>query len=114
MGVPIGFGVDGDKVDESFTRVSKCLGMKFEPCAVHAVFIAPNSSLSVPDPVTGKQEQIFPCNDTRANAKFCTGANQWPASIILTPDMHMLDWEVARMLTRDDPNKDPKQCWKYK
>jgi hypothetical protein len=109
LGVPIGPGVDGKKVDEAFTSVARCLGVKFHACAVHAVLIAPDWFV-----VPGVEEQVFPCADPRPGAsKLCTGVNQQPATIFLTPDMHMLRWEVERMLLGDDPNKDGgRECWR--
>lgn len=106
-GVPIGPGVDGKIVDATFEQISSCLGIRFEPCAVHAVMIAPDWSV-----YPGTTTQVFPCNDPRPGAtKLCTGANQWPGTIIITPNYYALPWEIARMLLRGDPNLDPKKCW---
>jgi hypothetical protein len=103
LGVPIGPGVDGPAVDAAFLSVSACLGQVFHPCAVHAVFIAPDWFTA-----PGTEAQVFPCK----RGELCTGANQWPATVVMTPDMHALTWEVERMLLRDDPDKDGnRRCW---
>lgn len=111
LGVPIGPGVDGRRVDEAFTSVARCLGITFHACAVHAVLIAPDWFVA-----PGVEEQVFPCVEHPAYggmSSLCTGVNQQPATIFLTPDMHMLRWEVERMLFRDDPNKDGgRDCWR--
>jgi hypothetical protein len=108
MGIPIGPGVDGAKVDAAFKTVSKCLGVEFNPCGVHAVIIAPDW-FAVP----GSEEQVFPCElPAVVNGGLCIGANQYPATIVLTPDMKAMAWEAERMLLKDDPNKDGgRNCW---
>lgn len=106
LGIPIGPGIEGAKIDKAFIEVSECLGMKFNSCGVHAVFIAPNYITMMDEEGT----QVFPCKDPISG--LCTGVNQYPATIILTPDMKSLKWEVERMLLKDDPNKDGgKNCW---
>jgi hypothetical protein len=104
--VPIGPGVDGAKVDASFTKVAKCMGVKFHPCGVKAVLIAPDWFVA-----PGTERQVFPCKYPDPNVKLCTGVNQWPAIVYITPDMYAMDWEANRMLLRDDPSNDPRRCW---
>lgn len=120
-GVPIGPGVDGYKVDAAFDSVAKCLGITWQACGVRAVRVAPDTSN---DQWTGASR--FPCALTRQTAPlhspltlytappeqfYCTGVNQWPATIYITPNHQALTWEVERMLTRDTPANDPKKCW---
>lgn len=116
-GVPIGPGVDGARVDAAFDAVSKCLGMKWYACGVRAVMVAPDWAQESAS-YTGAT-QAFPCTGPLETGgkwvqatQLCSGVNQWPATIWITPDHHALKWEVERMLIRDTPSKDGgKNCW---
>ncbi len=110
-GVSIGPGVDGTKVDLTFQTVAKCLGRQHYACAVHAVFIAPDWTEAYDN--LGDLRQVFPCKHPKSNiSQLCTGATQWPSTIVITPDHHALGWEVERLLLMDDPTNDGgRNCW---
>lgn len=98
LGIPVGPGVDEARVDREFDAVAACLGIMFHACGVHAVLIAPVWGLR--KNVFGDLEQVFPCG---SKSGYCSGVNQYPSTIVLTPDLHALRWEIVRMLTGENP-----------
>lgn len=99
-GVPIGPGVNGALVDQTFKEVAACLHVPFHACAVHAVMIAP--VVVQKENVFHQMEEVFPC---AVDTRFCPGVNQYPATIIITPDHHALRWEIERLLGRTVPHR---------
>lgn len=97
-GIAVGPGVDGEEVDRLTGEVEACMGVRVHECAIHAVMLAPDWFVS-PDP---SHTQVFPCRDTPPE-NLCHGVNQWPATIIITPDLHAYKWELVRLLTRTTP-----------
>lgn len=100
LGIAIGPGVDGDKVDQLTKEVESCMGVTVKTCAIHAVMIAPDWYVS-PDYT---HTQIFPCRDTPPE-NLCMGVNQWPSTIITTPNLASYKWELVRLLTHSTPTK---------
>jgi len=102
MGIPIGPGVDAQRIDDLTRLTVACMGVDFQPCGVYAVMIAPDWSEYPMSAYGGTQ--AFPCANTPPE-NLCSGVNQWPATIIITPDLHAYRWELVRLLTRDTPTR---------
>jgi len=96
-GIPVGPGVDGARVDALTAEVEACMGGKVRGCAIHAVMVAPDWRSLNGGP------QVFPCADQLDG--WCHGINQWPATIVTTPDLHAFKWELVRMLTKSTPTR---------
>ena len=65
-------------------------------CGIHAVMLAPDWFVA-----PGTETQDFPCDVPPS--QLCTGINQWPATLVVTPDLHAYKWELVRMLVKDTP-----------
>ena len=88
---------------DDLTRLTvACLGVEFQPCGVHAVMVAPDWTTHAMGVYGGTQ--AFPCANTPPE-NLCSGVNQWPATIIITPDLHAYRWELVWLLTRDTPTR---------
>lgn len=104
-GFAIGPGVDGDKVDAVADSLARCLGVPVHACGLHAVMVAPDWTLAPGQPLGGTQ--VFPCvNGPDGRYGLCTGINQWPATVIVTPDMAALRHELIHAITHQDHGGD--------
>lgn len=99
-----GFEIDFDRIDQLTLELEACLQQSIKRCGFR-VKIAPDSKYHA-----CSQRELFPCRDPNfrpgcleeACPCGCTGVNQYPSTVVVTPNLAAYKHELIHTVTHRD------------